>query len=43
MSVEVEKFFLFFFFLPHHVACRIFPDQGLNLCPPALEVQSLNH
>ena len=41
MFVEMEKFF--FLFWPHHVVCRIFPDQGLNLCPPTLEVQSLNH
>ena len=24
---------LYFFFPPHQVAGRIFPDQGLNLCP----------
>ena len=30
-AIYLSKSF-FFFFLPHHVACRILPHEGLNLC-----------
>ena len=34
----------FFFFWPHHTACRILvPQPGIEPVPPALEMQSLNH
>ena len=33
----------FFFFLPHHTACRLLvPSPGTKLKPPAVEAQSLN-
>ena len=38
-SLEKYLFMFFFFFW----LCRAFPDQGSNLCPPAVEVWSLNH
>ena len=38
-----EKFFLFFF-LPHHLGCRIFiPQPGIKPMLSAVEVQSLDH
>ena len=39
------KWVFWFFFFGHtayHVGSQ-FPNPGLNLCPPAVEVQSLNH
>ena len=35
-------FTFFFFFWPHHVVCRLFPDQEYNPCPLQWN-QSLNH
>ena len=36
--------FLFFFFLPHPVVCRILvPQPGIKPMPPAMRAQSLNH
>ena len=36
--------FFFFFLRPHHLACGMFvPRPGIELTPPALGVQSLNH
>ena len=38
-------FIIIFYLWQHSVACGIleFPNQGLNLCPFAVEVQSPNH
>ena len=34
---------IFFFFLPHHVACGTFPTRRIKPVPPALEAWGLNH
>ena len=44
VSVEIESFYLFFFFWQHGAARGILVSSlGIELVPPEVEVRSLNH